>query len=156
MGCEGWICSASVNQKTPVLPLVLHPHTKLLQRTAVHMVFKTHMEKAEIFVRNLQDLQILAKIPSENNKLTYSGNYLFHYICQYIPLHHRWWPWMIQNLQLPEQNQEEVSDHIQLKSTDGPSLCNEQMQCKSCKFHPGKQGPVSVLQTCLLVATVPS
>ncbi|XP_032248706.1 LOW QUALITY PROTEIN: vesicle-associated membrane protein 7-like [Phoca vitulina] len=27
--------------------------------------------------------QILAKIPSENNKLTYShGNYLFHYICQ--------------------------------------------------------------------------
>ncbi|XP_073216650.1 vesicle-associated membrane protein 7 isoform X5 [Lepidochelys kempii] len=27
--------------------------------------------------------QILARIPSENNKLTYShGNYLFHYICQ--------------------------------------------------------------------------
>ncbi|XP_007889589.1 vesicle-associated membrane protein 7 [Callorhinchus milii] len=27
--------------------------------------------------------QVLAKIPSENNKLTYShGNYLFHYICQ--------------------------------------------------------------------------
>ncbi|XP_041051505.1 vesicle-associated membrane protein 7 isoform X2 [Carcharodon carcharias] len=27
--------------------------------------------------------QILSKIPSENNKLTYShGNYLFHYICQ--------------------------------------------------------------------------
>ncbi|KAG8541560.1 hypothetical protein GDO81_028696 [Engystomops pustulosus] len=27
--------------------------------------------------------QILAKIPSENNKLTYShGSYLFHYICQ--------------------------------------------------------------------------
>lgn len=89
MGCEGWICSASVNQKTPVLPLVLHPHTKLLRRTALHMVFKTHMEKAEIFVRNLQDLQILVKIPFENNKLAYSGNYLFHYICQYIPLHHR-------------------------------------------------------------------
>lgn len=39
-----------------------------------------------------------------------------------------------QSLQLPEWNQEEISDHVWLKSTDSPSLCNEQrvLKCLSC------------------------
>jgi len=42
--------------------------------------------------------------------------------------------WTFQSLQLPEWNQEEVSDHVWLKSTDSPSLCNEQrvLKCLSC------------------------